>query len=81
MSAPGGRPVVLVPFDRSSDSEAAIARVCRLMPDAELTVLTVWQPTDQAQDPDTSADTRSNAIVGTTDITDQDVALSVCSRR
>jgi nucleotide-binding universal stress UspA family protein len=35
---------VLLPFDRSEDSGAAIGRIATLAPDAEVTVLTVWAP-------------------------------------
>lgn len=47
---PPGRPVVLLPFDRSADSEAAIVRVAALAPDAEVTVLTVWASDDGDRD-------------------------------
>ena len=38
-------PVVLLPFDRSVDAEAAVDRVVELVPDADLTVMTIWRPT------------------------------------
>lgn len=62
------RPVVLVPFDRSADSEAAIDRVAQLVPDAELTVLTVWRPTGELSGPDGSGETN--------DVVDRDAALT-----
>jgi nucleotide-binding universal stress UspA family protein len=36
--------MILISFDGSTDAEAAIDRVAALMPDAEATVLTVWEP-------------------------------------
>jgi nucleotide-binding universal stress UspA family protein len=36
--------MILVSYDGSADSEAAIDRAAQLMPGAETTVLTVWEP-------------------------------------
>jgi nucleotide-binding universal stress UspA family protein len=36
--------MILVSYDGSTDAEAAIDRVAQLMPGAETTVLTVWEP-------------------------------------
>jgi nucleotide-binding universal stress UspA family protein len=36
--------MILVSYDKSPDAEAAIDRVAKLMPGAEATVLTVWEP-------------------------------------
>lgn len=76
MTTATGRLVVLLPFDRSSDSEAAISRVAQLTPDAELTVLTVWQPSDDEDDVRGSVKTSPRAGGGTTDIAGEDTALT-----
>ena len=36
--------MILVSYDGSADAQAAIDRVAQLMPGAEATVLTVWEP-------------------------------------
>lgn len=75
MTPPKG-PVVLLPFDRSEDSEAAIDRVAQLLPDAEVTVLTVWQPTQQRPRPGASDVVTRDSEPGATDVAGQDAALT-----
>lgn len=70
------RPVVLLPFDRSGDSEAAIDRVGLLLPDAELTVLTVWQPAQEGAEAAESDRIATDDGPGTTDIAARDAALT-----
>lgn len=36
--------MIMVAYDGSADAQAAIARAGQLMPGAETTVLSVWQP-------------------------------------
>ncbi|CAB4892604.1 unannotated protein [freshwater metagenome] len=75
-SSSSRRPVVLLPFDRSGDSEAAIDRVAQLLPDAEVTVLTVWQPAPERRETDTSGRTAPAEGTGRLDVTGQDAALT-----
>ncbi|WP_022930652.1 universal stress protein [Patulibacter americanus] len=65
------RPVVLVPFDRSADAEAAIREAARLVPHAAMTVLAVWRPSGERP-----ADPERGAVASRTDEEEQELALA-----
>lgn len=65
------RPVVLVPFDRSADAEAAIREAARLVPHGAMTVLAVWRPGGGRP-----ADPERGAVATRTDEEEQKVALA-----
>lgn len=65
------RPVVLVPYDRSADAEAAVREAARLMPHAAMTVLAVWRPAGGRP-----ADPERGAAGPRTDEEEREVALA-----